>query len=317
MTNSPYEPALRLFSSWIESIRGAERPTFYAVGTGGLAEIEIGPGRLTLLGGPPGQGKTALTMQWVVDALTSSTSLKALVCNVEMDAVALFERQLARLTGIDLGTIRRREYSEQDSERLEGGIQSLRAVVERLAFMRFPCSMSEIAASAADFKANLILVDYIQRIGTHGKHGDPRGAVDAAMGDLRALANSGRSVIVVAALARSKDTKGRSSYREGLSLASFRESSELEYSADDAFILAPTGGTENERDPSALVRLQHLKSRYGEMKDIDLMFDKKYQRFTAIEPNESASESAMQESCDDLEELSKSIRRPTQRKGRS
>jgi replicative DNA helicase len=43
-----------------------------------------------------------------------------------------------------------------------------------------------------------------------------------------------------------KDAKGWSSYGEGLSLASYRETSELEYGADDAFILAPDGdeGTE-------------------------------------------------------------------------
>ena len=315
MSQSPFQPASKLFSSWSEGIRGAEPPIFYPVGSGRLAEIEIGPGRLTLLGGPPGQGKTALTMQFVVDALTNSPSLRVLVCNVEMDAFALFDRQLARLTSIDLSTIRRRDYGEEDSESLRCGIRSLSAITERLAFMRFPCRMSEIAASAAEFKADLILLDYIQRIGTHGKPGDPRGAVDAAMTEIRALADNGRSVIVVAALARSKDTKGRSSYRE-VSLASFRESGELEYGADDAFILMPTGDSENEHEPSPHVRLKHLKSRYGEARDIDLIFDKKYQRFTAIEPNEPASTLETEESCEELLEPSKSVRRPTQRKGR-
>ena len=82
--------------------------------------------------------------------------------------------------------------------------------------MRFPCTLDEIAVSAKAIDAQLILVDYIQRIGTHGKHGDLRAAVDAAMSDLRGIANSGRAVVVVSALARSKDTKGRSSYREGI-----------------------------------------------------------------------------------------------------
>ena len=56
---------------------------------------------------------------------------------------------------------------------------------------------------------------------------------------LRQFADAGVAIVVVAALARSKDAKGRSSYTDGLSLASFRETSELEYGADDAFILAP------------------------------------------------------------------------------
>ena len=62
------------------------------------------------------------------------------------------------------------------------------------------------------------------------------------MGSLRQFADAGVAIIVVAALARSKDAKGRSSYNDGLSLASFRETSELEYGADDAFVLAPDDG---------------------------------------------------------------------------
>src|SRR5690606_31474564 len=60
---------------------------------------------------------------------------------------------------------------------------------------------------------------------------------------------------------------------ETLNLASFRESSELEFGADDAFILAP------DDDADAMV-LKHLKSRYGETRDLHLRFDRKHQRFS-------------------------------------
>jgi replicative DNA helicase len=69
-------------------------------------------------------------------------------------------------------------------------------------------------------------------------------------------------VIVVSAVGRSKDSKGRNSYNEGLNLASFRESSELEFGADSAFILAPGEGD--------AVTLKHLKDRYGQCKDTPL-----------------------------------------------
>ncbi|MFM9964254.1 MAG: hypothetical protein ACKV2Q_23880, partial [Planctomycetaceae bacterium] len=70
--------------------------------------------------------------------------------------------------------------------------------------------------------------------------------------------------------------QGRSSYSgEGLSLASFRESSELEFGADDAFILTPVADSE--------VILRHLKSRNGECLDLRLTFDKPLQRFTPID----------------------------------
>ena len=101
---------------------------------------------------------------------------------------------------------------------------------------------------------------------------------------LRQFADAGTAIIVVAALARSKDAKGRSSYTDGLSLASFRETSELEYGADDAFIVTPAEDAESEGETPSRVVLKHLKSRHGETKDIALSFDRKRQRFTPAEP---------------------------------
>ena len=46
--------------------------------SGELARLEIGPGLVTLLGGAPGAGKTALTMQLVFEALERTPSLRAL-----------------------------------------------------------------------------------------------------------------------------------------------------------------------------------------------------------------------------------------------
>jgi replicative DNA helicase len=80
-------------------------PTLYPASEGSLSRIEIGPELVALLGGPPGVGKTALTMQLVVDALRLTPAVKALVANVEMPPPALLDRQLARLSGVDLRTI--------------------------------------------------------------------------------------------------------------------------------------------------------------------------------------------------------------------
>jgi len=80
--------------------------------------------------------------------------------------------------------------------------------------------------------------------------------------------------VVVSAVGRTKDARGRSSYQgDGLNLASFRESSELEFGADDAFMLTP----DDETDEG--VTLRHLKSRHGQCGDINLKFDARLQRF--------------------------------------
>src|SRR5262249_58005165 len=105
-----------------EDVRAGKAPVLYPVGNGELARIEVGPGLVTLLGGAPAAGKTALAMQAVVDALRLTPTLRACVCNVEMAPPVLLDRQLARLSGIDLTAIRHRRGAAQPRDRLEPGL---------------------------------------------------------------------------------------------------------------------------------------------------------------------------------------------------
>jgi replicative DNA helicase len=276
MSSARFQPVADLFDDWRDDVLSGSPPTLYPAGDGDLSRIEIGPGLVSLLGGAPGTGKTALVMQLVVDALRRTPDLKALVCNVEMPPSVLLDRQLARISGIEAGLIRHRRLGVEHAGAAERGMDVLEGLSDRLAFVRSPYSLTNVAESADTFDATLIVIDYIQRIDAPGEHGDRRGAVAATMSYLRQFADAGVALIVVSAVGRSKDSKGRSSYAEGLNLASFRESSELEFGADDAFILAPVEGGE---ESAARVVLNHLKSRHGETKDIALDFDRKHQRF--------------------------------------
>ncbi len=281
MTKPNFQAAADVLHGWRDDVLSGKPPTFYPIGEGELSRIEIGPGLVTLLGGAPGAGKTAFTMQAVVDALRLTPTLRAVVCNIEMPPAVLLDRQLARLSGVDLTTIRYRRLTEEHAERIDAGLNTLDELAERLAFVRPPFDLANVAAVADEFfseGAGLIVLDYIQRIQPPGEHGDKRGSVDATMSHLRAFADAGVAVIVLSAVGRTKDKSGRSSYSgDGLNLASFRESSELEFGADDAFILTPNDEAEGE------VILRHLKSRNGECRDLRMMFDKPIQSFTPVE----------------------------------
>ncbi len=267
-----FQAAADVFDGWRDDVHTGTAPVFYPIGSGELARIEIGPKLVTLIGGAPGAGKTAFVMQAVVDALRLTPTLRVLVANIEMTPAVLLDRQLARLSGIDLATIRYRRFEAQHADRLDQGLNTLEAVADRLAFVKPPFNLENVAASADAFHADLIVLDYIQRIPPPGEHGDKRGSVDATMNYLRQFADAGVAMIVVAAVSRGKDSKGRSSYSgDALSLASFRESSELEFGADDAFILVP--------DEDDTVVLRHLKARHSEAKDLVLQFDRRCQRF--------------------------------------
>jgi replicative DNA helicase len=232
----------------------------------------------------PVAGKTALTMQRVLDALIATPTLNALLLNGGMSPSILLDRQLARLADFDLTLIRHRRLSAEHADAIEQGTEALADLADRLAFVRPPFNLGNVAASANAFDAGLIVLDYIQRVGTPGEHGGRRGAISETMDYLRQFADAGAAIIVVAALARTKDSKGRSSYTDGLSLASFRETSELEYGTDDAFIVAPADNAENDREAPSCIVLKHLKSRHGETRDIALTFNRKRQRFAPAEP---------------------------------
>lgn len=198
-------------------------PVLYPIGTGELARIEIGPGLVTLIGGAPGAGKTAFTMQAVVDALRMTQTLRAVVCNIEIPAPVLLDRQLARLSGIDLRTIRYRQLGSEHADRIDQARNTLEPLAERLAFIRPPFNLANVAATGEVFDAGLFLLDYTQRIPPPGDHGDRRGAVDATMDYPPQFADAGVAVVAVSAVGRGKDSRGRSSYGgDALSLASFR-----------------------------------------------------------------------------------------------
>ncbi len=276
-----FATAADVLDGWRDDVLSGRPPRLFPVGDGDLERLEVGPGLVNLIGGAPGAGKTAFTMQAAIDALRLTSNLRAVVCNIEMPPAVLLDRQLARLSGVDLTTIRYRRLKECHAERIEAGLATLDKLADRLCFVRPPFDLANVAAVTDEFAPDgdrLLLLDYIQRIAPPGEHGDRRGAVDATMNYLRQFADAGVAVIVVSAVGRSKDKAGRNAYGVGLNLASFRESSELEFGADSAFILSPDA-----KQAEGTVRLLHLKDRHGECHDLLMHFDKPRQAFRLID----------------------------------
>jgi replicative DNA helicase len=272
-----FATAADLFDDWRDNLLSGKPPVIYRCGDEELARINIGPGLVTLFGGAPGAGKTAFTMQLILDGLRLNPELRALVCNVEVSPPVLLDRQLARLAGIEYSRVRLRQLDAVDGERAAVALDELERIAERLAFVRAPFDLENIAAAADTHDANLIVLDYLQRIRPPGEHGDKRGSVDALMDYMRQFADAEVAVLAVSSVGRTKDRQGRSSYSgDGLNLASFKESSELEFGADDAFILSPSG------DDGEVV-LKHLKARHSEPRDIALRFRGSCQQFEPAE----------------------------------
>lgn len=114
MTNSNFQTAGDVFDGWRDDVLTGSPPVLFPIGAGDLARIEIGPGLVTLFGGAPGAGKSAFVMPPRV----------------------LLDRQLARLSGIDLTAIRYRRFDASHADRLDQAMHTLEAIGERLAFVR-------------------------------------------------------------------------------------------------------------------------------------------------------------------------------------
>ncbi len=270
------------FADWRDDLFGGEPPTLYRIADNGpLADVEIGPGRIALFGGMPGAGKTAFVMQAAVDALRISPTLRVVCASCEMSPPVLLDRQLARLGGVPLDLIRHRKLKDEHADRIDTGLTTIEGVADRLAFTKGTFSLDNIAATAdafAPLTGNgdlLLVVDYVQRLQGQPGATDKRGSVDLTMNHLRQFADAGAAVIVVSAVGRQRDKRGSSSYGN-LNLASFKESGELEFGADDAFVMTMT----DDDEPGGRI-LRHLKARHGDPTDIDLIFDGATQSFSA------------------------------------
>ena len=276
-----------LFSEWRRDLLSGEPPIRFQLADGGaaLGSIMAEPGRVTVLGGSPGSGKTALIMQLVIDGLRLADDLRVLVANVEMPPAVLLNRQLARLSGIDLTIIQDRTFTDTTHEQLEAGLGELKTICERLGFVRGPFTMQNVAAAADELEPDILVLDYLQRF-TSSASGDRRGGLDQSMSFIRQFADAGACVFLASALARQKDAAGRATFsKSAMTLSAFRDSSEIEFGVDDAYIL--TAG----KDPTQRTLL-HLKSRNGQCRDIELDFDGAVQQFSAALPVDGAAAAA-------------------------
>ncbi len=279
MADAKYSVASDLLDAWYEDIQSGKPPVRFRVHGEALNLFELAPGFITLLGGPPGVGKTAFTMQCVFNALRLQKGLRVAVCNVEMTPESLLERALAYHSGVPLTSIRDRQIkSEKAQKQLSAGLEILKSVAPRICFVRPPFEIGNALTAAEDFEADLLVVDYMQRIGVKGEEYGSRGQVDAAMAYLRKSALAGLAILAVSAVSRSKGANGGSSYDpDATGLASFRESSELEYGADSAYILVPSD------DLGDQVLLKGVKNRHGETRSITMHFQKRIQRFLPLD----------------------------------
>jgi hypothetical protein len=135
--------------------------------------------------------------------------------------------------------------------------------------------------------ANMICIDYFQRLSVTGDWPDKRSALNHCLDTFRRWATAERSLVVVSSVGRQRTgPHGRSSY-DNLNMASFKETGELEYASDDIYML-----NAGQKGEGQQVCLSHLGSREAEEVDIHLIRSLSFMEYTKAEFEEETEEGA-------------------------
>jgi replicative DNA helicase len=269
-----------LLGNYHKTVTSGERPPSWSAGP--LFEhLVLAPRRVLVLAGPPGSGKSALILQWLVEALTRNEDLTCYLANVEMDPTVLLHRLVARQAQINLHALMGNSVTEQDVDRLSLGLEALAKIGDRLIFAEPPFEFGRIVDELENIGAQLACIDYIQRVPVDDsliKHTDDRTRLDGLMSACRDVARQDRCILVVSAIGRTKNGKGQVTHGDHVNYANLRGSSELEFAPDDVAILVRKNEKERNEDTWTLT-LKHEKGRNGGTQDKTLWFHRTVQTF--------------------------------------
>lgn len=228
--------------------------------------LEVGPGCLTAIGAPPATGKTASAMQIVFEILRENP-VSAYVANSESAFDGIVMRELSRRSGVGTSKIRRGDLSVDEKDRLFHQALLLGTDLERVKWLGKQFS-TEVLLELRKFPPGLLVVDYLQKCAP--ATGDTKGAIQSLLNELRELARIGWAVLILSATNRSNGN--------GNKQQSFRDSSEVEYQADFAYVMqVDEGQDENALDQQ--ITFCCVKNRWDRQVDVPMVFHKSEQRF--------------------------------------
>lgn len=294
-TEKKFKAPLRRASSYVpaylEKLRNGAMPQLYPQYSS-LSGFEWGPGMVTLLAGKPGGGKTALAMQATLDALELDPTLQVVVANAEMHFEQIVRRRLAKMTRLDSYLLRfgkdrdGNPITDAEMEKITESSSDLMLQLERVTVLE-ECNVVTLAALKDEPPAALI-VDYLQLFAPGDK--DARSGVNEVVKTLLALKLLGWGILALSSIKR--NAKGIYDDKD-LSISSFKESGDCEFTADSAYVLGMLDDEPVEGKPwlKDLI-LMHVKNRHGFMNSHKLRFNKARLEFGEIPSLQSESQFA-------------------------
>ncbi|MCO8124498.1 DnaB helicase C-terminal domain-containing protein [Stieleria sp. TO1_6] len=237
--------------------------------------LEVGPGLLTIIGAPPGAGKSAMAMQVLYDAIANHTQLHAVVASLEMGAATLIKRKLAALLGCGFNAVRFNNLTDYQRQQVKNQ-HGFRDSLKRIGFLKQDHSgLGDLEAMLANSqRPGLLLLDYVQLFGSADANAQDRGA--QTMATARRFCEAGWAVIAVSAV-------NRASYAAG-GMGAFRDTSGIEYSGTSAYLLEEAEDHTGDRPSIREMKLRCIKNRNGPLQSLDLLFNGPQMLFSPREP---------------------------------
>jgi|694.fasta_scaffold78443_5 replicative DNA helicase len=264
-----------------ENVFSGRPPVEFTIASEPWGSFAFRPGEITAIAAPPGMGKTAFASQGTLDALRLHADASCLIVNVEMSPEMLLERQISRLSGVPLDDITRHIGFEGRTHLIDSAFATLESIGDRMAFMGPPFTIEHVVDAVRMMQPQILVLDYIQRLQCCDGVADTRVRLNSIMHEARIIASAGVCVVLISAVARTPSKKGGGYNANELGLGSFRESSEVEYGADDAFVIVEEGHADPMTGCRTLV-MRHPKSRNNRRQDVRMEFDGSIQRFRLL-----------------------------------
>lgn len=186
--------------------------------------IPARPGNMIAILAEPSGGKTAFALQCMWEW---SKHLNVLFVSLETDADTLFDTWSAFIAGIDMDDVMGGIYSDPDWYRWKSAKEQIRQRKFRI-LPGASMGVDQIKAAALKYKADIVIIDYLQLVPMSGKLSRYEAVTEISM-RLHTMAQTTGIIVVPLCQVTVRDPKSRNA---PLSMHSTRESGQIEQDCD-------------------------------------------------------------------------------------
>lgn len=230
------------------------------------------PGTVCHIGARPSTGKTT----FAINIAQRQAHKRVLFFSLEMSAGMIFDRYASNIAEIDYSLFTAQNLSEKNIEDIKNIFCN---VADRKNFFVLDdvYNIESIISSTMRIKPDLVIIDYIQKVGTVKNIPVMRERIEYISGELKKLAKESGSVIIcLSQLSREG--------QNAPTMSNLKESGALEADGDYIIILHRPFVLEKKVDISPEeTEVLIDKNKFGETGIIKMLFKGKYQRFLEID----------------------------------